>query len=96
TGNTRVVALLHADLHGPGVLQSVSLLADSVISLTGPGEKPKATLIQRKRSGKVTTCTVHCKVRDDFSIEWTNDCERKADESAPVSPSMGASWKDQD
>ncbi|KAG9461326.1 hypothetical protein GDO78_017262 [Eleutherodactylus coqui] len=54
-GDAHLVALLHADLHDPGELRSVSLLADSVINLTDVGENPKAVITHRRKSGKVVT-----------------------------------------
>ncbi|XP_075437982.1 elongator complex protein 5 isoform X2 [Ascaphus truei] len=52
---TRVLALLHTDLHTPGVLRSVCLLAGTVIHVSERGPRDRVTVTHRKRTGKVVT-----------------------------------------
>lgn len=91
-GDTRVVALLHEDLHDPGVLQSVSLLADSLINFTDPGEKLRATVTQRKRSGRLVTHTEHFRMCDDFSLETVSEIEKEPEDIAQVDPTVNLTF----
>ncbi|CAN2391915.1 Elongator complex protein 5, partial [Pristimantis euphronides] len=85
-GDARLVVLLHADLHDPSQLPSLRLLADLVISITDVGEKPKATVTYRKRSGKVVTHVEGFMVGDDFSLETISELEREPQDSTTVDP----------
>ncbi|XP_040271352.1 elongator complex protein 5 isoform X2 [Bufo bufo] len=89
-GDTCVVALLHADLHEPGVLRSVCLLADTVIALSDQGEK--ASVLQRRRSGKVVTCMETFRVHDDFSLETILETDEEPENSAPVDPTVNLTF----
>ncbi|XP_069819598.1 elongator complex protein 5-like [Dendropsophus ebraccatus] len=83
-GETRVVALIHTDLHPPGLLRSLTLLADSIISLTDSGGTLTAHLTQRKRSGRVVTQKEPFRVCDDFSLETVRKVEREAEDMVQV------------
>ncbi|XP_053574416.1 elongator complex protein 5 [Bombina bombina] len=65
----RVIALLHSDLHTPGVLHSVRLLADTVINVTENGEHNKVTVTHQKKSGKVVTTGEDVRIQDGFTLE---------------------------
>ncbi|XP_075118034.1 elongator complex protein 5 [Leptodactylus fuscus] len=93
TGDTRVVALLHADLHDAGVLQSVTLLADTLISLSDSGGQAKAAaIIQRKKGGRVITCMENFTVRDDFSLDTINEMKREPEERTMVAPTVNLTF----
>ncbi|KAM4678334.1 elongator complex protein 5 [Discoglossus pictus] len=66
---TRVLALLHTDLHAPGVLHSVTLLADTVINVTERGEHDRVTVVHRKKTGKIITTREEVKIQDGFNLE---------------------------
>lgn len=91
-GDTRMVTLLHEDLHDPGLLRSVSLLADSLITLTDPGEKLRATVTQRKRGGRVVTHTERFRVNDDFSLETISETEKEPEHIAQVDPTVNLTF----
>ncbi|XP_056408754.1 elongator complex protein 5 [Hyla sarda] len=90
--DTRVVALLHEDLHDPGLLRSVCLLADSVISLTDPGEILTARVIQRKRSGRVVTQTESFRVGDDLNLETVSKMEQEPEDTVQVDPTVNLTF----
>ncbi|XP_068129908.1 elongator complex protein 5 [Hyperolius riggenbachi] len=64
----RLLAVLHSDVHDAGVLRSLISLADCLIDVTAGGGL-RATITQRKKSGKVITATELFKVCDDLSLE---------------------------
>ncbi|XP_069623736.1 elongator complex protein 5 [Ranitomeya imitator] len=91
-GDTCVVALLHADLHDPGVLSSVRLLADTDIHLTDPGGKATATVTHRKPSGRVVTHVQCFQVRDDFSLDTGSEDGREPEPGAKVDPTINLTF----
>ncbi|XP_073507192.1 elongator complex protein 5 [Phyllobates terribilis] len=91
-GDTCVVALLHADLHDPGVLSSVRLLADTDILLTDPGGKATATVTHRKPSGRVLTQVQCFQVHDDFSLDTVSEDGREPDPGAQLDPTINLTF----
>ncbi|XP_063786728.1 elongator complex protein 5 isoform X2 [Pseudophryne corroboree] len=90
--DVHVLALLHSDLHVPGVLQSVCLLADSVINVTDSGRSQKATIVHRKKSGRVVTHVEHIRVCDDFSLETVNEGEREPEHRPKVDTTVNLTF----
>ncbi|XP_075050720.1 elongator complex protein 5 [Mixophyes fleayi] len=81
-----VLALLHSDLHVPGVMRSVCLLADAVIDVKERGEGQKVTIVHRKRSGRVVTHAEHVRVCDDFSLETISEIGTEPESTTEVDP----------
>ncbi|KAG8429638.1 hypothetical protein GDO86_019643, partial [Hymenochirus boettgeri] len=51
----RIVALLHKDLHLPGVFLSVCHLADTLIDVEGKGDRDCVTITHHGRTGRTVT-----------------------------------------
>nr|DBA29595.1 TPA: hypothetical protein GDO54_005667 [Pyxicephalus adspersus] len=88
----RVLTLLHADLHDPGVVGSVCTLCDSVIDVTDGGEQLGVTITQRKRSGKVVTGKEIFRVCEDFSLERTTAMESEPQSRTEVDPTVNLTF----
>ncbi|MEE6516315.1 hypothetical protein FKM82_025674 [Ascaphus truei] len=87
---TRVLALLHTDLHTPGVLRSVCLLAGTVIHVSERGPRDRVTVTHRKRTGKVVTTGEEFTIHDGFSVETftEQEAERRRRAEEVLSPSF--------
>ncbi|KAM8974394.1 elongator complex protein 5 [Pelodytes ibericus] len=67
--DTRVLALLHTDLHAPGVLSSVCSMADTVVSMMERGERDCVSVTQRRKTGKTISCREEIRIHQSLSLE---------------------------
>ncbi|XP_018095280.1 elongator complex protein 5 isoform X2 [Xenopus laevis] len=83
----RVLALLHKDLHSPGVVRSVNLLADTVINMEWRGDWDRITVSHCKKSRKIVTSEEMVRILGDLSLEVLREKQmeqRKAQEVDPT------------
>ncbi|XP_075437983.1 elongator complex protein 5 isoform X3 [Ascaphus truei] len=89
---TRVLALLHTDLHTPGVLRSVCLLAGTVIHVSERGPRDRVTVTHRKRTGKVVTTGEEFTIHDGFSVETFTEQEAERRRRAEADPTANLTF----
>ncbi|CAH2272338.1 elongator complex 5 [Pelobates cultripes] len=89
----RLLALLHIDLHSPGVVSSVCSLADTVIHVTERGERFRTTVRHRKKTGKIVITGLEFSINDSFGVEILTGRETKPQRtSEEVDPTMNLTF----
>ncbi|KAE8620811.1 hypothetical protein XENTR_v10010486 [Xenopus tropicalis] len=89
---TRLLALLHKDLHDPGALRSVNLLADTVINMERRGDWDRVTVTHRKKSRKVETSEEMVRIRGDLSLEVFREKEMEQRKGQEVDPTANLTF----